>query len=368
MTDTRTAAGATPEDTPPAAPPITSARPRPRRPQHWAGRGFRNPAVGCALGVLVLLLACAASLLLGSRDLSVTQVVAALTGHGTPETAVVTDLRLPRTITGLAAGLAFSLAGVLMQALTRNPLAEPGLLGVNAGSAFAIAIAAGVFGFGSSAAFLPFAFGGALLASLLVLAVGGVLGRGAVPARLVLAGVSFGAVLHGVTSMIVLADPAAFDAMRAWQAGSLERSRWHELAPVAPGLALAVVVTLLLARPLNALALGEESARGLGVRTGTLRVLALLCVTVLAGSGTALAGPIGFVGLVVPLVARSFMGPEYRSVALLSLLMGPALVILADVLGRLVLPTGELPVGIVMGFVGAPVLVWLARRTEVAKL
>lgn len=318
--------------------------------------------------VLVLTVLAALSLLLGSRELPFSQVWLALTGTATEENSVVTTLRLPRTAAAVFAGAAFAVAGALMQALTRNVLADPGLLGVNAGAAFAVALGAGFLGITATGALLPLAFIGAFAASVLVFTIGGVTGGNAAPVRLVLAGVALGAVLSGITQAMVLSDPASFTIMTAWNAGSLEGTGWNDVLPAVPLAVIAVVVSLAIGRALTVLALGEDSARALGVNTVAIRAVTIVCITVLAGSATAVAGPIGFVGLLVPLIVRALVGPEVPRVLALSVLIGPCVVLAADIIGRLLLPNGEVPVGIVMAVVGAPVLIWLSRRKGLAQL
>lgn len=325
-------------------------------------------ALVSVVAVLALAALAVASLLIGSRDLPLDEVWLAVTGVVTDHNSVVSTLRMPRTAAAIFAGCVFAVAGALMQSLTRNALADPGLLGVNAGAAFAIALGVGLFGLTATWSILPLAFAGALAASILVFVIGGVTGGNAAPVRLVLTGVALGAVLAGITQALVLSDPASFSVMTAWNAGSLEGSSWAELVPALPLATLALIVAIGLAGSLSVLSLGEESARSLGVNTVLIRGLTITCITVLAGSGTAVAGPVGFVGLLVPLVVRSLVGPEVPRVVALSLLIGPSVVLLADIVGRRLLPNGEVAVGIVMGVVGAPVLIWLARRKGLAKL
>lgn len=328
----------------------------------------RRPLLVAVAAVILLVVLGAASLLLGSRDLPADQVWLALTGTATAENSVVNTLRAPRTVAAIVAGAAFAVAGALMQALTRNVLADPGLLGVNAGAAFAIALGAGFLGITATGALLPLAFIGAFAASVLVFVIGGVTGGNAAPVRLVLSGVALGAVLSGITQALVLSDPASFTVMTAWNAGSLEGTGWTDVQPALPLVLIAVIVSLGMGKALTVLSLGEESARALGVNTVAVRAGTIICITVLAGSGTAITGPVGFVGLLVPLVVRALVGPEVPRVLALSVLIGPCVVLTADIFGRLLLANGEVPVGIIMGVVGAPVLIWLARRKGLAKL
>ncbi|CAL4859141.1 iron chelate uptake ABC transporter family permease subunit [Microbacterium sp. MM2322] len=324
-----------------------------------AGPGRRILGVGVVLATLVAVVV--ASLALGANPLSPNAVVDALAGHGTRETAfVVWDLRVPRTLVGLVAGAALGAAGALMQAFTRNPLADPGLLGVGAGAAFAVAIGVSLFGLSGAGEVVWPAFVGALLVTLAVYAIGASGTGGAV--RLILAGVALGAVLSGVTTAITLTDPEAFDRMRGWNAGSLLGAGLGDLAAIAPFAAAGVLVALVLSPGLNALALGDDVARSQGANVARIRIGVVVAVTLLAGAATALAGPISFVGLMVPHVVRWLVGTDQRAILPMSLVAGPIVVLTADILGRLLIAPAEVPVGIVVAFVGAPILVALARR------
>lgn len=310
----------------------------------------------------LLLCACVLSLTVGAKPIALRVVVESLSGisHGT-DGVIVLQGRVPRTLLGLMAGSALGLAGALIQALTRNPLADPGLLGVNAGASFAMVLCIALFASTSPAVLLPAAFAGALGATALIYLIGTERGAPADPARFVLAGVALAAVLGGFSSALTLFDAPAFDALRYWAAGSLDvrdlqRLRWA-LAPFAAG----GLVAAALARPLNALALGDTLAQGLGVNPRRLQFAAVGAIALLCGAATAVAGPIAFVGLLIPQLARRLAGPDQRWLFAFSALLGPLLLLLADVLGR-VLVAGELRVSIVTAFVGAPVLIALARR------
>lgn len=317
--------------------------------------------LGVGVVALILAVAVIASLALGANPLAPSAVIDALAGRGTSETAfVVWDLRVPRTVVGLVAGAALGAAGALMQAFTRNPLADPGLLGVGAGAAFAVALGVSLFGLSGAGEIVWPAFAGALLVTMTVYVIGASGTGGAV--RLVLAGVALGAVLSGITTAITLTDPDAFDRMRGWNAGSLLGAGLEDLAAIAPFAAAGALLALFLAPGLNAMALGDDVARAQGVDVGRIRVGVIVAVTLLAGTATALAGPISFVGLMIPHAVRWIVGPDQRAVLPMSLLAGPILVLGADVLGRVVIAPAELPVGIVVAFVGAPLLIALARR------
>ena len=324
-------------------------------------------------GVLVLLAllgtAVALSLMLGSNALPPHVVLDVLRGGGSSEARyVVAELRVPRTVTGIVVGVALGVAGALIQAFTRNPLADPGILGVNAGAAFAIAIGVAFLGLRDISSFVWLGFLGALIVTVAVYLIGSS-GRGpADPIRLTLAGVALGAVFSGMTTGMTLSNPDAFDRMRSWNAGSLLGRGFDVLLPVLPFIALAVLGALLLAPGLNALALGEDVARAQGANIGAIRIGVIVAVTVLAGTATALAGPISFIGLMVPHVARWMFGVDQRVILTISVVLAPVIVLLADVLGRVLIAPAEIPVGIVTAFIGAPILIALARQRKASTL
>ncbi|WP_081322613.1 FecCD family ABC transporter permease [Microbacterium testaceum] len=334
----------------------------------------RSPRIGRTVaGTLVLAavlaVAIALSLMIGANPLPWHAVWASLTGAGTPDTDfVVQGLRVPRTIAGIVAGAALGVAGALMQAFSRNPLADPGILGVNAGAAFAVALTVALFGIQSSLLLVWPAFLGALVVTVAVALVGSS-GRGpADPIRLTLAGVAVGAVLSGITSGMMLSNPDAFDLMRGWNAGSLLGRGLDVVLPVVPFIAVGLAMAFVLGRALNALALGDDLARAQGIPVGAVRVASIAAITVLAGAATALVGPLSFVGLMVPHVVRWIVGPDQRRILPLSALAAPIVVLLADVLGRVIIAPAEVPAGIVTAFVGAPVLIALARRRRASAL
>lgn len=330
--------------------------------------GPRRRLVGLVVAVLVLAVLLVLSIMIGSTAISPSVVWDALF-HPSEEIDefAIRDYRLPRTIVGLVVGVALGLAGALIQALTRNPLADPGILGVHAGASFAVTVAVGVLGVSDIEDYRWFAFGGALVVTLLILTLGSTR-QGSSPVVLVLAGVCIGAVLGGAREAIQLTDPDAFDAMRSWNAGSISGRPLELLWPLLPFFAVAIVLTFLVAGPLNAMALGDDLAAAQGVSLVRTRVVAVLALTLLAGGATAIAGPIGFVGLMVPHVARWIVGPHQRWIFAYSLILAPSLLLVADILGRVVLHPGEVQVGIVTAFVGAPVLIALVRRTKASTL
>ncbi|MFI5428101.1 iron chelate uptake ABC transporter family permease subunit [Aeromicrobium sp. UC242_57] len=276
--------------------------------------------------------------------------------------------RVPRTIVGLAVGAALGLAGALIQALTRNPLADPGILGVNAGAACAIAIAIVVFDVESISGYVWFAGGGALLVTVAVYLIGAA-GRGGVdPIRLTLAGVALGAVLMGITTAVMVSDAEVLHRMRVWNAGTLVNRDIDTLATIAPFLIFGLLIAACVSGPLNAIALGDDLAQSLGVSVIRTRVLVVLAVALLAGAATAVAGPISFIGLMMPHVARWIVGPDQRWIIAYTMVLTPALLLAADVVGRIVMRPGEVPIGIISGLVGAPVLIALIRRRKASGL
>ncbi|EIV2082544.1 Fe(3+)-siderophore ABC transporter permease [Klebsiella aerogenes] len=312
--------------------------------------------------LLLLALAIALSLLIGAKPLPPSVIVDAFSGScQSADCTIVLDARLPRTLAGLLAGCALGLAGALMQTLTRNPLADPGLLGVNSGASFAIVVGAALLGITSPQEQLLMAFCGAFAASLLVAFTGSQGGGQLSPVRLTLAGVALAAVLEGLSNGIALLNPDVYDQLRFWQAGSLDIRTLQTLKIVLLPVLIAAVVTLFLSRALNSLSLGADTATALGSRVARTQLIGLLAITVLCGSATALVGPIAFIGLMMPHMARWLVGADHRWSLPVTLFATPALLLFADVLGRLLVP-GELRVSVVSAFIGAPVLIWLVRR------
>ncbi|MFT4217493.1 MAG: iron chelate uptake ABC transporter family permease subunit [Micropruina sp.] len=330
-----------------------------------AARRIAGLVLACALLLGVLLL----SVAVGSKVIPLTTVIDALlhsTGKG--DAYVIWDLRIPRTAVGFSVGLALGAAGALIQALTRNPLADPGILGVAAGAEFFVALGIALFGVTSISGYVWFAFAGALVVTVLVYLIGSAGGGGVDPVQLTLAGVALSAVLSGVVSGMVLADQETFDQMRSWYAGSIVDRGWDVLLPVMPFFGVGALLAVLAVGPLNAIALGDDLARSLGAQVMRTRVLVVVAVTLLAGGATAISGPVVFVGLIVPHIARWFTGPDQRWILAYTLVLAPALVLGSDIIGRIVVRPGELPVGIVSAFVGGPVLILLVRRAKASGL
>ncbi|MEE6272325.1 FecCD family ABC transporter permease [Georgenia wangjunii] len=333
-----------------------------------------RPASRKALALLaataVLVLVVLASLALGARDVTLGQVVAAFLDRvpGDNDHDVVRDQRLPRTVVGLVVGAALGLAGTIMQGITRNPLADPGLLGVNAGASLFVVLAITVLGLTSPATYIWFALAGAALAAGVVYGVGALGREGATPVKLALAGTALTAGATSVITLVLITETDTLNSYRRWAVGSLAGRGADALVPLAPFLAVGAVLALATGRTLNLLALGDDLARGLGQHVHVVRVLAGLAIVLLAGSATALAGPIVFVGLVVPHLVRPFTGPDYRWILPFAVVLGPVVLLGADVVGRLVVRPGELEAGLVVAVVGAPALIAIVRRVKLAGL
>ncbi|MGW6205496.1 FecCD family ABC transporter permease [Streptomyces sp. NPDC055089] len=322
------------------------------------------------LTATVLLLAVAVlSVMVGARSIAPGTVWDALFHFDdSDEHVMVRELRVPRTVTGLVVGAALGLSGALIQAFTRNPLADPGILGVNAGASLAVTFAVAVLGYTGAGQFIWFALAGAFGLTVLVYTLGSIGADRGSPVKLTLAGVAFTAVCGGFTSAMVLKSTTTFDVMRFWGVGSIG-GRSLDILPVAlPLIGAGIVLGLCSAGSLNALALGDDLARSLGTRLTLTRVVLVLAVTLLAGTSVAVAGPISFVGLMVPHIVRWFTGPDQRWILPVTIVAAPAFLLAADIIGRVVLPSGEMRVGLVTALVGAPVLVVLVRRRKVSSL
>ncbi|MFP3463337.1 iron ABC transporter permease [Arthrobacter globiformis] len=319
--------------------------------------------------VVVLAVVCCASLAVGARGLSLETVWQALTqfNPANGDHAVV-HARIPRTVLGLLAGAALGLAGAAMQGVARNPLADPGIIGVNAGAALAVVTGIYVFGISSLTGYIWFAFIGAAAAAVVVYLIASMGRDGATPVKLALAGAALSAGLFSLMNVILVSSQDTLDRFRFWQVGGIAGRDWSVLLPGLPFLAAGALVVLLAGRVLNSLALGDDVARGLGQNVGLARAVTALGIVLLCGSATALAGPIGFVGLVVPHAVRFLTGPDYRWILPFSAVLAPALLLVSDVVGRVVLLPGEVPAGIMTALVGGPVFVWLVRRGKGAGL
>ncbi|WP_259370791.1 iron ABC transporter permease [Streptomyces sp. SCUT-3] len=363
-------------DGPHADPPGTpSGRPSGAPPGRPSGddraRGRRPLRAGAAWAVLLLalLLTLLLSLAVGSRPIPPAEVLRALLHGGDgAEARVVLEMRLPRTVIGLMVGAALGLAGAVLQGLTRNPIAEPGVLGLGQGASCGVVLAIALFGVHTLSGYVWFAFAGAAAAAVVAYAVaaGGRGGRGgATPVKLALAGAAVNAFAVAVISAVVTTDATVNDEFRFWQVGALSGRGTDVASQVLPFLAAGAVLVLVAARGLDALALGDDTARGLGQNVAVVRVTGAAGATVLTGAAVAAAGPVAFVGLAVPHVARALVGADHRRLLAACLLLGPVMLLLSDVVGRIVFPPSEVPAGVMTALVGVPFLVATVRRRAV---
>lgn len=342
----------------------------PRTPAPVAGVRRRVAVVGLLLALVAVIVV---SLGFGSRTVSPEEVAEALRtwigGTSVEDIGVLAvQQRIPRTVLALVAGAALALSGALMQAVTRNPVADPGILGVNTGAALFVVCGIAFLGISRPLQYLVLALLGGSLVAVFVYVVGSLGPGGSTPIKLALAGAATTAALSSLVSAVLLPRVAAMAEFRFWQVGGVGGADWHSMAQVAPLLVVAALVAFACTPSLNALALGDEVAAGLGVRVQRTRLLASAAGVALCAAVTALAGPIAFVGLMVPHVVRLLSGPDQRWLLPLSALGGAVLLTLADTVGRVMGSPGEVEAGIVTSFLGAPVLVLVARRTRMRAL
>jgi iron complex transport system permease protein len=337
-----------------------------------ATRARRATALSTGLVLIAVALAGAAvlSLVVGASGVPFGTILHALAHPGGTSTdeLIVTQVRLPRTMLGLLAGAALGLAGTVAQGVTRNPLADPGILGINAGAALFVVIGIFALGVTDFEAYVWLGFAGAGFAAVLVYAVAAIGRGGATPVKLALAGAACTAIFSSFTTAVQLLDINAFDSFRFWQVGSLAGRGMDIAVDGLPFLAVGMLLAFGSARALNALALGDDVATSFGQNVAVARAVALLALVLLCGTATAMAGPIVFVALVVPHVARLFTGPDHRWLLPYSMLLAPLLLLLADVVGRVIAKPGEVQVGIVTAVIGAPVFITLVRRRRLAEL
>lgn len=327
------------------------------------------PAVTLGIAVALLLLVAVASLAIGARQVPFDIVVQAFTApvSGDPDQVVVRDLRFPRAVIGIMAGAALGVVAAILQGATRNPLADPGLLGINAGASLVVVAAIAFLGVASPFGFIWFAFGGAALAAVVVFAIGST-GGGASPAKLALTGAAVTAATTPLITLLLIRDVGTLSQYRFWSVGSLAGRGLETAAVLWPFLVIGLALAAWLAGRMNLLALGDDVARGLGVRLSTTRIVTAVAVIVLAGTATSLAGPIVLLGLAVAHAARGLVGGDYRWLTPLAGVLGAIVLVAADVIGRVVVAPAELEAGIVAAIVGAPVLIALVRRTKGASL
>ncbi|MCG5441391.1 iron ABC transporter permease [Micromonospora sp. NIE79] len=308
---------------------------------------------------------------MGSRSIGLSEVLHALfsfDSDGPISSTVTLEMRVPRTLLGILVGAALGVAGAILQGVTRNPLADAGILGINSGAAAFVVFAITVLGVRGVGVYVWFAFAGAIAALALVYAIASLGREGATPVKLALAGAAVTAGLASVTSGIVMTNVDALDELRFWQVGSLAGRYTPILTGVAPFLLIGLAASLGFGRAINGLALGEDVARGLGQNVTRTRAAAFAVVAILAGAATAACGPIVFVGLVVPHLARFICGPDYRWILPYSMLLAPIVLLLADVLGRVAAAPDEVQVGVILGLIGAPAFIAIVRYGRLSEV
>lgn len=319
-------------------------------------------------GLVVLSALCVASVTIGVRTVAWNDILAALGGASDTIAEAAVSKRIPRTLLAALAGAALGLAGAVMQGVTRNPLADPGLLGINMGAALAVVIGIAFFGMAAATAYIWTAIGGATISAIFVFAVGS-LGRGGpTPLKLALAGAATSVALASFITAVILPRNDIAGSVQAWEVGGVGGASFASIVQVLPFLVVGLAISLLSARKLNSLALGDELAAGLGENVFLARAVAALGSVILCGATTAICGPIGFVGLVIPHLCRALIGVDYRWLLPFAALTGACLLIGADVVGRIIARPSELDVGIVTAFIGAPVFIWIVRRHRVREL
>lgn len=337
-----------------------------------AAAPLRRPAAGrvawLAASAAVPALLCIASVAFGARDVSIDDILAALGGRTDTVGQAAVVARIPRTVLAMLVGAALALAGTTMQAVTRNPLADPGILGVSGGAALAVVVGIAFFGLANPFSYLVVAIAGAAAAAVFVYAVGSLGRGGATPLKLALAGAASSAAFMSLVSAVLLPRVDVMDTFRLWQVGGVGGATWERITMVAPVLAAGALVCVLFARGMNSLALGDDLAAGLGENVVRTRLVSSAGAVVLCGAATAVAGPIGFVGLVVPHMCRLLVGPDHRWLLPFSAITGAGLLVAADVIGRVVARPEEIQVGIVTAIIGAPVFIWIVRRQKVREL
>ncbi|QHE53341.1 iron ABC transporter permease [Pontibacillus sp. HMF3514] len=323
----------------------------------------RLKGIGFFIGTIILLICMWLSLVLGYTDVSYMDVYQAFTAFdGSNTHIVIRNERLSRVLMATCVGASLAIAGALMQALTRNPLASPGIFGVNAGASFFVVLAVAFSRTLPLSQMAWISFAGAAFAAVIVYAIGSYGREGLTPVRLTLAGAAIAGLFSSFTQGILVLNEKALDEVLLWLAGSIQGRNIEYLQSIFPYFVAAWIGTLLISRHINILTMGEDVAKGLGQKTGWIKVGAGILIVLLAGGAVAIAGPIGFIGIVVPHFARSIVGYDYRWLLPYTAILGGILLLLADVSARFVIMPQEVPVGVMTAIIGTPFFIYIARK------
>jgi iron complex transport system permease protein len=323
--------------------------------------------IGIYLGSILFLGLCVlASLAWGSKNVGFSEAInALLNSTDLSFSALVVRERIPRTIFGIMAGASLGISGALMQSITRNPIADPSILGVNTGASLFVVIGIAFFNINSANQYIWLALAGAGITAVIVYFIGSIGNGGATPIKLALAGAATSAVLTSLVSAIILPRSDAMDKFRFWQVGSIGGANWDSISLILPFVIIGLIISVAATPALNVLALGDDVATGLGVNIGVIRVICAVAGVILSGATTAIAGPIAFIGLMIPHTIRLIFGSNLNGIVPLSAIGGAALLIISDVIGRVIGSPGEVQVGIITAFIGAPILIMIARKAKV---
>lgn len=318
--------------------------------------------------LILLVLLCFLSIAFGTREVPWQEIISALQGQVETVGEAAVAMRIPRTLLAVIAGAALGLSGAIMQGVTRNPLADPGILGVNIGASFFVVIGLAWFGMNQLQSYVWMAILGSAVTAVFVYTIGSMGRGGATPLKLALAGAATSAALSCFTIAVVLPRNDIAGGARSWQIGGVGGATFEAITMVLPFLVIGLLLSVLTARKLNSLALGDDLAAGLGENVVWARATAGLGAILLCGATTAICGPIGFVGLVIPHFCRLLVGVDHRWLLPFSALSGASLLVLADIVGRIISRPSELSVGVVTAFIGAPFFIWIVRRQRVREL
>ncbi|MNM59175.1 putative siderophore transport system permease protein YfiZ precursor [compost metagenome] len=323
--------------------------------------------IGIYLGSILFLGLCVlASLAWGSKNVGFSEAInALLNSTDLSFSALVVRERIPRTIFGIMAGASLGISGALMQSITRNPIADPSILGVNTGASLFVVIGIAFFNINSANQYIWLALAGAGITAVIVYFIGSIGNGGTTPIKLALAGAATSAVLTSLVSAIILPRSDAMDKFRFWQVGSIGGANWDSIRLILPFVVVGLIISVAATPALNVLALGDDVATGLGVNIGIIRIICAVAGVILSGATTAIAGPIAFIGLMIPHTIRLIFGSNLNGIVPLSAIGGAALLIISDVIGRVIGSPGEVQVGIITAFIGAPILIMIARKAKV---